>query len=95
MEKRILPEFSSEAEEARWWFDNQAELDADFERAAADGELSRGTVARRAGIPTGMVPLDPEDMKLATELAEKRGVQYQTYVKTLVHEALLRESKAL
>ena len=51
MEKRILPDFKSEAEEAKWWFDHQDELDKDFEQAAAEGRLGRGTAARLAGIP--------------------------------------------
>ncbi len=38
MEKRILPDFKSEAEEAKWWFDHQDELDKDFAQAAAEGQ---------------------------------------------------------
>ena len=30
VEKRVLPDFKSEAEEAKWWFDNQDELLKDF-----------------------------------------------------------------
>ncbi len=89
MEKRILPDFKSEAEEAKWWFDNQDELLKDFEQAAKEGRLGRGTAARLGGIPTTTIRLDPADIALAREQAEKRGLKYQTYLKMLVHEALV------
>ena len=92
-EKRVLPDFKSEAEEAKWWFDNQDELLKDFEKAAAEGRLGRGTAARLGGIPTTTIRLDPGDIALAREQASQRGLKYQTYLKMLVHEALL-EAKA-
>ncbi len=92
MEKRILPDFKSEAEEAKWWFDNQNELDKDFAKAAAEGRLGRGTAARIGGLPTTTIRLDPGDIALAREQAGKRGLKYQTYVKMLLHEALQREA---
>jgi predicted DNA binding CopG/RHH family protein len=91
---RILPDFKSEAEEAKWWFDKQDELLKDFEQAAADGTLGVGTVARRMGIPTTTIRLDPADIALAREQASKRGLKYQTYLKMLVHEALLKAESA-
>jgi predicted DNA binding CopG/RHH family protein len=93
MEKRILPEFKSEAEEAKWWLDHQDELDKDFEQAAKEGRLGRGTAARLGGIPTTTIRLDPEDIALAREQASKRGLKYQTYLKMLVHEALINNAK--
>jgi predicted DNA binding CopG/RHH family protein len=94
MEKRVLPDFKSEAEEAKWWFDNQDELDKDFAMAAAEGRLGRGTAARIGGIPTTTIRLDPVDIEMARSLAQKKGLKYQTYLKMLLHEALERESKA-
>lgn len=92
MEKRVLPEFKSEAEEAKWWFENQEELDRDFAQVAAEGLLGRGTVARQSGIPGTTIRLDPSDITLEREQAGKRGLKYQTYLKMLVPEALLRAS---
>jgi predicted DNA binding CopG/RHH family protein len=94
MEKRILPDFKSEAEEAQWWFDHQDELDKDFAKAAAEGRLGRGTAARLGGIPTTTIRLDPDDIALARDQASKRGLKYQTYIKMLVHEALQRDATA-
>ncbi|HEY5056653.1 MAG TPA: hypothetical protein VII58_10870 [Acidobacteriaceae bacterium] len=90
MEKRVLPDFKSEAEEAKWWFDHQDELDKDFEQAAKEGRLGRGTAARLGGIPTTTIRLDPGDIALAREQASTRGLKYQTYLKMLVHEALIK-----
>ena len=95
MEKRILPDFKSEAEEAQWWFDNQDELFKDFERAAAEGGLGRGTAARIGAIPTTTIRLDPDDIALARDQATDRGLKYQTYLKMLLHEALQRNQKPL
>jgi predicted DNA binding CopG/RHH family protein len=89
MEKRILPNFKSEGEEAKWWFENQEALDKDFAQAASEGRLGRGTAARLGGIPTTTIRLDPSDIALAREQASQRGLKYQTYLKMLVHEALL------
>ncbi len=94
MEKRILPDFKSEAEEAKWWFDNQDELDKDFAQAAAEGRLGRGTAARIGGIPTTTIRLDPDDIALARDQATERGLKYQTYLKMLLHEALQRNQKS-
>jgi len=95
MEKRIIPKFATETEEANWWYDNREELDNDFLQA-----LKEGRVRRRIGprvstpVPTTTIRLDPADIELARTLAEKKGLKYQTYLKMLLREALLRESKA-
>jgi predicted DNA binding CopG/RHH family protein len=91
-EKLKIPDFKDEAEEARWWFENQGLLDEQFQKAAAEGRLGHGTAARRAGIPTTTIRLDPEDISRARILAERRGLKYQTYLKMLIHEALQREA---
>jgi predicted DNA binding CopG/RHH family protein len=90
MEKLVVPKFETEAEEAKWWFDNQQALDGEFAQAAAEGRLGHGTAARRMGIPTTTIRLDPADIAIAREQASKRGLRYQTYLKMLLHEALQR-----
>ncbi len=47
MVDRKLPKFANEDEEAQWWYDHREEIGRDFERAAADGTLGEGSVARR------------------------------------------------
>jgi predicted DNA binding CopG/RHH family protein len=86
-----LPEFKTETDEATWWFENQDHLTHKFERAAVEGKLGRGTVARRGNTPTTTIRLDPEDIAKARFHAAQKGLKYQTYLKMLIHQALQRE----
>ena len=87
-----IPKFKTEGDEARWWFENKDQLAKRFERAAAEGKLGRGTVARRGSTPTTTIRLDPEDIAKARFHAAKKGLKYQTYLKMLIHEALEKEA---
>ena len=80
--------FKTEAEEAKWWFDNQDLLLKEFEEAAANGTLTRGTAMRRGVTPTTTIRLDPDDISKAKLQAKAKGLKYQTYLKMLIHESL-------
>lgn len=85
------PTFANEAEEAQWWPRQEAKIADAFEKAAKDGTLRRGTLAKRMGaIPPTTIRLDPGDIARARKQAERKGLKYQTYVKMLLHEALRR-----
>src|SRR5580700_95435 len=86
-----IPEFRNEADEARWWVENQDHLARVFESAAAEGKLKRGTVARRGNTPTTTIRLDPEDIAKARFHAEQKGLKYQTYLKMLIYQALQQQ----
>jgi hypothetical protein len=94
-----VPKFATEAEEAKWWFDNQDKVLGEFKKAAKAGALGRGSVRRflaERGIslpepkpmPTTTIRLDPNDIAEARAQAEERGLRYQTYLKMIIHEAL-------
>jgi predicted DNA binding CopG/RHH family protein len=86
------PEFKSEKEEAEWFDNNQDELLDQFQKAAKDGTLTRGTLAaRRGSIPPTTIRLDPADIELAKVQAQQRGLRYQTYQKMIIHQALTQE----
>jgi predicted DNA binding CopG/RHH family protein len=78
------PEFRSEAEETESW-DRLKDLIADL-------LVKHG---RRGAVPTKniSVRLPVSDIERARALAAKRGVGYQTLIKTLLHDALKRESR--
>jgi predicted DNA binding CopG/RHH family protein len=80
--------FANEAEEASWWESHEDELLDEFKRAAAEGRIGIGTVAKRAALPSTTIRLDPDDIAKARVQAEKRGLRYQTYLKMIIHEAL-------
>lgn len=92
--------FKTEAEEAKWWSDNQESIADDVEQAKAAGKLGKGTVARTAqervgASPTITIRLPASDLERARNLAEKRGLRYQSYIKMLLHEALESEERRL
>lgn len=37
------------------------------------------------------IRLDTADIELAKSIAEKRGLRYQTYLKMIIHQHLLKE----
>jgi predicted DNA binding CopG/RHH family protein len=88
------PKFKTEGEEALWWEKSQSLLLNEFEQAAKEGTLGRGTLMRRKGqTPTITIRLDPTDVELARTQAEERGLRYQTYLKMVLHQALAQEAR--
>ncbi len=94
MAKILTPEFKNEQEEADWWDNNQGLIVKEFVEAAKDGTLGRGTLAKRGLTPTTTIRLDPADVEMAKVQAEARGLRYQTYLKMILHEALVQEAGA-
>ena len=96
--KRAIPNFKSEAEEAEWWYKNRARLDKDLVEAAKKGtlkRLDRATLkARLAASKSRVVSirLPEDDIELARQQATQRGLPYQTYIKSVLHQAL-RQAK--
>ena len=82
--------FANEAEEAAWWKANEDGLLEDFKKAAAEGRVQVGVAARRAATPTTTIRLDTGDIALARAQAAARGLRYQTYLKMILHEALIK-----
>lgn len=70
-----------------------------MEEEVAGGETpSLSDVLRRAReragrAPTVTIPLDPADAERARALAARKGVPYEAYVKSLLHEALDRDER--
>ncbi len=87
-DRKQLPNFAAEKEEADWWFENREALGDEFAQAIRDGNTTNNTLAARLA----RIQLDPADVDLAREQAETHGVAYHTYVKMLVHEALQRKT---
>ena len=88
-----MPDFKSEAEEGNWLANNQDYLLTLFKEAEASGTLTHGTVAKRYLTPTTTIRLDPADIALARQQAEARGLKYQTYLKSIIHQALKKEAR--
>lgn len=88
------PKFKSEAEEAEWWDQNPEFIADQFEKAAREGRILRGLPGRGA-TRSVTIRLAVKDVEIAQTLAAKMGLPYQTYIKTVLHQALERKGKAV
>ena len=101
--KRIVPAFATEAEEADWWYKNREVHGRELLAAVRSGEaqiltrekLLARIVASKKKTPAPVVALRiPEaDLALARRQAERKGLPYQTYIKSLLHETLAEREK--
>lgn len=89
-----LPKFANDDEEATWWYDNRELVSQEFQQAATEGRLGRGTVARMAGLTPQIVRLSRIDADKARLIAGKRGLDYRDYLDRLIHEAIEKEQAA-
>ncbi len=96
MNKPKIPKFKDEDQEAKWW--------ASVKGREFLKQQSAGTPRKRKGSPlvtrlsrTSSVQialrLPAPDLARAREIAERKGIGYQTLLKMLVHEGLRRESR--
>lgn len=106
MSKKKLATTRTEAEEARWFDENQDRLLKLFERAEKEGRLRIGsksvgiTLSKRTGSLTKppsqkvMLRIPTDDLDRAKRLAAAKGLGYQTYIKSLLRQGLDREEGA-
>ena len=85
--KLRVPKFKSEAQEAAWWDAHPEIISKAFEHALKKNR-------KRPPTKTVTIRLAVEDVARAQRLATRKGLGYQTLVKTLLHEALRREDGA-
>jgi predicted DNA binding CopG/RHH family protein len=91
--KTVIPKFKSEKAEAEWWDEHTDVITDLFLQAKKAGKIKRLPVVRGATRST-TIRLPIADLEMAQEIAEKRGLPYQTFLKGVLHEALERERKA-
>lgn len=91
--KDRMPGFKSEQEEAAWWDAHPEVITELFLKARKEGRIKRLPVVRGATKPV-TIRMPVADVETAQEIAQRRGVPYQTYIKGLLHQALERERKA-
>lgn len=84
-----VPNFQSEAEEATWW-DSHPEVVTEIMSLAV-----RAGTARRSALKTVTMRIPESDLAMAQQLADQKGLPYQTYIKVLLHEALTREASKM
>jgi DNA invertase Pin-like site-specific DNA recombinase len=93
MSSRVaVPKFKSEREEAQWWDAHPEVITPLFLKAKKEGRIER--LPRIPGATKSVtIRLPIADLETTQEIADKRGLPYQTFIKGLPHQALERESK--
>jgi len=95
--KRTVPMFATEVEEAEWWYKNRNVHGEQLLAAVKSGEaqiltkeklLARIAASKKAPAPVVALRIPAADLALARKQAEEKGLPYQTYIKSLLHETL-------
>jgi hypothetical protein len=95
-QKRVIPAFKSEAEEAEWWHKRRGRLDKDLVgvgkklRRLDQAALKSRLAASKSRVVS--IRLPETDLELARQQASQKGLPYQTYIKSVLHQAL-RQAK--
>jgi predicted DNA binding CopG/RHH family protein len=100
--KRVIPAFATEAEEAEWWYRNRNIHGKRLLAAMKSGEAQvltkeklreRIAASRKTPSPVVALRIPEADLALARKQAEQKGLPYQTYIKSLLHETLTQREK--
>jgi len=100
--KRVVPSFATETEEADWWYKNRNQHGKQLLTAVKGGEaqvltkeklLERIAESRKTPSPVVALRIPAADLALARKQAEQKGLPYQTYIKSLLHETLTQREK--
>jgi hypothetical protein len=98
----VVPKFATEAEEADWWYQNRERHGKIMRAAIKSGEaqiltkeklLARIEASKKKPSPVVALRIPEADLTLARKQAEQKGLPYQTYIKSLLHEALTNYEK--
>ena len=96
-----IPRFKSESAEADWWASRAGRA---FVRSKSAEAKSQGLVMRGSRLVAALSKNKPRsvqialrlpatDIEQARKIADRKGIGYQTLVKILVHEGLVREAR--
>ena len=93
----VVPKFKTESEEAQWWHDNREKVEDALINAMDNGTIRRGTAQRLtsgARLSRNVtIRIAEADLNLARKQAEDKGLPYQTYIKSVLHEALVKRGR--
>jgi predicted DNA binding CopG/RHH family protein len=96
-ERIVVPKFKTEAEEAQWWYNNREKVEDALINAMDNGTIRRGTAQRLATDARASrnvtIRIAEADLDLARKQAEEKGLPYQTYIKSVLHEALVKRER--
>lgn len=97
VERIAVPKFETEAQEARWWYENRDKVEDALMSAMDSGTIQRGTAQRLASERRASrnitIRMAEADLDLARGQATEKGLPYQTYIKSVLHEALVKRER--
>jgi predicted DNA binding CopG/RHH family protein len=96
-DRPTAPKFTTEAEEAKWWDGHKEMVEENLIQAIRDGTARRGTarsLAREARASRNVtIRMAEADLDLARQQAAEKGLLYQTYIKSVLHEELVKRGR--
>ena len=97
VERIVVPKFKTEAQEAQWWYENREKVEDALIGAMDNGTIRRGTAQRLTSAARTSrnvtIRMAESDLDLARKQAEEKGLPYQTYIKSVLHEALVKRDR--
>jgi len=91
-----VPKFANEEEEANWWSSREGRAflkqKAATRKRSAKGSRLVTKLNKTRSVQIALRLPEP-DVEKARELAQRKGIGYQTLIKMLVHEGLRREAR--
>lgn len=98
--KRRMPKFKNESEEADWWaspagraYVKQKSADAQSKRTKIRGSSLVAALNKKGSVQIA-IRLPVADLAQARKVADRKGIGYQTLLKMLVREGLVRTRSA-
>lgn len=97
--KVTMPKFRSESQEADWWaspegraYVRQRSAESRSPGTKPIGSRLVATLNKKSSVQIAL-RIPEADLARAREIAERKGIGYQTLLKMLVHEGLGREAR--
>ena len=94
-----MPKFRSESEEADWWtspagraYVKRKSTEAQSKGTKAGGSRLVARLNKKSSVQIA-IRLPEADLAQARKIAERKGIGYQTLLKMLVREGLVREAR--
>jgi CopG antitoxin of type II toxin-antitoxin system len=94
-----IPKFKNEGQEADWWASKPGR---NYVKRKSASTKSKGVVIKGSRLVAKLnkkssvqiaIRLPEQDLKHARQIAERKGIGYQTLLRMLVHEGLGREAR--
>jgi predicted DNA binding CopG/RHH family protein len=95
----VMPRFRNESDEADWWASSAGReyVKGKAAEARSNGAKTKGSalldkLAKKKSVQIA-IRLPEADLAKAREIADRKGIGYQTLLKMLVHQGLQRENR--